>query len=83
MVIGAQNSLGFGSVPVNPGRAMPTTVYAVRLSVILLPTNEGSAANLPLHKPSLTTTTAFSPGTAQSESTRPRPWPGCSCKTSK
>src|SRR5256884_4851947 len=67
MVRGAQNALGNGSVPVNPGRVMPITVNAARFRRIRLPTSEGSPSNVPCHNPSLITTTAFSPGAAQSE----------------
>src|SRR5437773_11601111 len=73
MVRGAQNALGNGSVPVNPGRVMPLTVNAARSRRIRLPTSEGSPSNVPCHNPSLITTTAFSPGAAQSELTKPRP----------
>src|SRR2546429_179145 len=83
MVMGAQNELGIGSVPLNPGGAIPTTVYAVRFRMILLPTSDGWLANVPRHKSSLITTTAFPPGAAQSDSRNPRPCPGCSPRTSK
>src|SRR5437773_11601110 len=62
MVRGAQNALGNGSVPVNPGRVMPITVNAARFRRIRLPTSEGSPSNVPCHNPSLITTTAFSHG---------------------
>src|SRR5437773_10056722 len=82
MVMGAQNELGIGSVPLNPGGAIPTTVYAVRFRMILLPTSDAWLANVPRHKSSLITTTAFPPGAAQSDASNPRPCPACSPRTS-
>jgi len=79
----AQNALAAGSVPVNPGAAMPITVQGVRFRMICLPTSDASPANVPRHNSSLITTTAFCPGAAQSVSTKPRPCTGCSFSTSK
>ena len=46
----------------------------------ILPTSEGSAPNCPRHRSLLTTTTAFAPRLAQSESTKPRPCEECGSK---
>src|SRR5580704_6701314 len=85
--IGQKNRTCIGSHPWRAeARILAEKTSYVRRSgfrTICFPTREGSAANFPRHRSSLTTTTAFAPWLAQSEPTKPRPCAGRSIKTSK
>src|SRR5215470_9913905 len=83
MVTGAQNALGQGSSPPNPGSATPITTKFARFNETLFPTIAGSAPKRLLHNSSLNTTTGLAPGALQSSSTKPRPRAGRSPTTSK
>src|SRR5205823_4388674 len=73
IVTGAQNSLGQGSSPRNPGAATPITVNLARFRETPFPTICGSAPNSLLHRASLSTTTGLAPGARQSSSTNVAP----------
>ena len=79
--IGRQSSVS-GRENVKPGGITPTTSTLAPSTSTTRPTTPGSAPNLVVHKPLLSTTTGAAPGTSSS-AVKTRPTSGGVCITSK